>query len=271
MTNQNTTDPNIPKVINLDELSAIIAINKPVGPTSHDIVDGIRRYIIQSLNTSAASAVDGAKVRSKSKIKVGHAGTLDPLASGILIIGIGRGTSLMNEIMEDEKEYLAEITLGATSQTDDSDGPITVWQALDLSKAVIPTASDIERIIPQFIGLIDQVPPIYSAIKTAGVPAYKKARAGADIKMQPRKVLIKNIKIESYNYPLLKIHVTTGKGVYIRALARDIGAALGTGAYMSALIRTRVGKWSLTEALTPLQATQHLDELIAATLSKDQP
>lgn len=241
-------------------IDTVIAVNKPVGPTSHDIVDSIRRALV--------------KIMTKTKrIKVGHAGTLDPLASGVLVIGIGTGTRLMNEIVEDEKEYFAEITLGATSITDDSEGPITPVAPLVPDEAnsmlIMPTLLDVEAILPRFIGLIDQTPPAYSAIKTAGVPAYKRARAGETVAMTSRKVLIKQIEILSYTYPKITIRVVTGKGVYIRSLARDIGAALGTGAYMSALTRTRVGKWRIEESFTPSQAIAYLGGLVKMGLSSD--
>lgn len=216
-------------------LDQVISVNKPVGPTSHDIVDQIRRALPR-------------------KIKVGHAGTLDPLASGVLVIGIGPGTKQINQIMDTEKEYLAGITLGATSATDDSEGPIIITPNPPLP----PSTLDIDSVISKLIGHVDQIPPAYSAIKTSGQRAYDRARSGEKFELKARKVWIKSIDVISYEYPLLTLRITTGKGVYIRSIARDIGQALGTGAYMSSLIRTKVGKWTTEQSFSPEEAIAHL-------------
>ncbi|MFA5021212.1 MAG: tRNA pseudouridine(55) synthase TruB [Patescibacteria group bacterium] len=200
----------------------IIAINKPKGPTSFDIV---------------------AQVRKITKVKkVGHAGTLDPLASGVLVVAIGRDdTKKINLIVEKEKEYVADIRLGRTSATDDEEGEKSVVNNNQ------PDELEIIAVLQKFIGEIDQVPPQFSAIKINGRPAYKSARAGRVLEMKPRRVLIKQIELLNYKYPDLKIRVVTGPGVYIRSLARDIGNRLKTGAYMSGLIRTRVGEYKLED------------------------
>ncbi|MFA5047645.1 MAG: tRNA pseudouridine(55) synthase TruB [Patescibacteria group bacterium] len=202
----------------------IIAVYKPKGPSSFRIIGQIRR-------------VTGVK-------KVGHAGTLDPLASGILVVGIGReGTKKLAEAVGQDKEYVAEIELGAESATDDAEGPIIRGSFTKIPK------SKIVPVVKKFIGEIDQVPPIYSAIKVGGRRAYKLARAGKSPQMKARKALIKDIKILAYSWPILKIKVITGPGVYIRALARDIGQELGVGAYMKELERTRVGEFTKKDAL----------------------
>jgi len=220
----------------------IIAINKPQGPTSFDIVAQVRRI---------------AKVK-----KVGHAGTLDPLASGVLVVAVGReDTKKINLIVEKEKEYVADIRLGRTSATDDEEGVLKNNYELRISnygliirngKLIlfkIPDINSVKKIIGKFIGEIDQVPPQFSAIKISGRPAYKSARAGRVLAMKPRRVLIKQIELLGYEYPGLKIRVVTGPGVYIRSLARDIGNGLKTGAYMSGLIRTRVGEYKLEDCI----------------------
>ena len=198
----------------------IIGIYKPKGPTSHDIVDHIRK-------------ITGVK-------KVGHAGTLDPLAQGVLVIGIGReATKKLNAVVQKEKEYIAKIFLGEKSTTDDSEGEKTKY---DVKK--IPTLQEIEDIVRKYIGKIEQVPPQFSAIKVKGKVAYASARIGKKIVLAPRAVEIKNIKIIEYSFPYLIIHATTGPGVYIRALARDIGDELSCGAYLNSLERTRVGEFT---------------------------
>ncbi len=203
----------------------LVAINKPKGPTSFRIVAQVRR-------------ITGIK-------KVGHAGTLDPLASGVLVVAVGReATKKIAETVAKEKEYVADIRLGQVSSTDDEEGEKT------LISERRPEESEIMQVINKFVGEIQQVPPQFSAIKIAGQPAYKSARKGEELKLAARSVIIKEIELLSYNYPDLKIRVVTGPGVYIRSLARDIGAVLKTGAYMSDLIRTRVGDFRIENAVT---------------------
>lgn len=214
----------------------IIAINKTKGPTSFDIVAQVRKIT----NTK----------------KVGHAGTLDPLASGVLVVAVGReDTKKINSIVEKEKEYIADIKLGEESETDDSEG-----EKLPISDKV-PTDEEIKAVLLNFGGEIMQVPPQFSAIKIAGKRAYKSARAGVEVELPARPVIIKEIELLAYDYPQVKLRVVTGPGVYIRSLARDIGRELGTGAYMSDLVRTRVGKFTIDKALT-------VEELGASTLVK---
>lgn len=215
----------------------IVAINKPVGPTSFDIVAQVRK-------------ITGVK-------KVGHAGTLDPQAAGVLVIAVGRDdTKKINLIVEKEKEYIAEIKLGETSSTDDNEGD---------KKPVsdkIPAPAEIAAALKKFIGEINQTPPKYSAVKVNGRRAYKLARAGQEVEMKPRPILIKDIELLEYAYPVLKIRVATGPGVYIRSLARDIGETLKTGAYMSGLIRTRVGEYNLESALALVDFKKFYDSKI---------
>jgi tRNA pseudouridine55 synthase len=199
----------------------IFAVYKPKGISSFAMVALVRRTL-------------GIK-------KVGHAGTLDPLAKGILVIGAGRdGTKQLATQVAKEKEYVAEIKLGEISTTDDAEGEKTVF-----NNTAIPNFEDVEKVVKKFIGEIMQVPPVFSAIKMAGKRAYKLARAGEEVEMKPRPALIKEIELLEYSYPIIKIRVVTGPGVYIRALARDIGKELGVGAYMSELERIRVGEFKI--------------------------
>jgi len=206
-------------------MNNIIGIYKPKGLTSFDVVRIIKKITGQ---------------------KVGHAGTLDPLASGVLVIGIGRqGTKKLKEIVLNEKEYIAKIKLGQISKTDDEEGDKVTKEVLK-----IPEIDDIKRVIKNFIGKIKQVPPLYSAIKIKGKEAYKYARQGKKIKLKAREVQIKSIEILKYSWPFLEIKVVCGPGVYIRSLARDIGEKLATGAYLADLERTRVGNFKKETCLS---------------------
>ncbi len=206
-------------------MQGIFCIHKEVGPTSHDVIDSLRR-------------ITGIK-------KIGHAGTLDPLASGVLVVGIGReATKKLGGIVKTEKEYIATIRLGEESTTDDNEGEKKV--AADY---IQPTRKDIEKIIPMFVGEIEQVPPQFSAIKINGRSAYKKARRGETVELKPRTVFIKQIKIINYEWPVLEVRAETGPGVYIRSLARDIGEKLKTGGYLKSLQRTRVGDYTIQDSL----------------------
>ncbi len=197
-------------------MERIFAVWKPKGPTSHDMVDRVRR--------------------ATGERRVGHAGTLDPLAEGVLVIATGQSTKLLSSIVNKEKEYIATIRLGEWSTTDDAEGNKT-----PVANPPRPTQEGIANILPNFVGEIDQVPPAYSAVKVAGRRAYKTARSGQTPELKPRRVIVKELKLMSYEWPNLKIKAVTGPGVYIRSLARDIGQALGTGGYIAALERVRVG------------------------------
>ncbi len=202
-----------------------VAVWKPVGMTSHDVVAIVRR----------ATGVT----------RVGHAGTLDPMACGVLVVGIGRdATKGLEVIIQGDKEYVAEIRLGATSVTGDREGPI-----MEREVALVPSEESVRGAVGTFVGSIMQEPPIYSALKIAGKPAYAYARAGHSVVMRPRPVVIHEIEVISYTWPILTLRVVTGPGVYIRSLARDIGEVLGTGGYLAALERTRVGSFTKIASL----------------------
>lgn len=203
----------------------LLLIDKPKGITSHDVIDRVRR-------------ITGER-------RVGHAGTLDPNATGLLIVAVGREfTKKLGDLTKNtNKTYEAEITLGQTSTTDDSEGEIS-----EFSNPQKFQKEDIVRVLDTFKGEQLQIPPIYSAIKLKGKKAYELARKGREITLEPRKVTIHSIKLDDYNYPILKITCEVSSGTYIRALARDIGKKLGTGAYLSNLRRIKIGDYDIQDA-----------------------
>ncbi len=209
-------------------MDGILLINKPKGWTSFDVVAKVRGMV--------------KKETGVKRSKVGHAGTLDPLATGLLVVLVGAYCKRAQEYSKQDKVYNVELTLGQTSTTDDDEGEKT-----DISDYV-PTQEQIEIVLESFKGEIDQVPPIFSAIKVDGKRAYKLAREGKDVALASRKVTIYDISNMSYVYPKLSFGVEVSSGTYIRSLARDIGEKLEIGAYMSALTRTSVGSFTLTSA-----------------------
>lgn len=199
-------------------------MNKPRGRSSFSIVAQVRR-------------VSGIK-------KVGHAGTLDPEAEGLLIVLVGKEfTKQAEKYSKLDKTYEFEIKLGENSTTDDEEGDKT-----KVSKKV-PTKAEITKVIADLTGEITQTPPAYSAIKIGGQRAYKLARKGENPDIPSRKVTIENFKILSYDYPLLKLSADVSSGTYIRSLARTIGEELGTGAYCTQIVRTRIGQYKLSDAI----------------------
>lgn len=208
----------------LDEL---ILIDKPPAMTSFGVVARVRRVLSQ---------------QAGRKVKVGHTGTLDPFATGLMIVLTGQLCKQAERFSRLDKSYQAEITLGQTSSTGDPEGE------LSQVSAVQPTRQQIDEVVGQFIGQIKQTPPAYSAIKIGGQRAYKLAREGKAVEMPVRTVEIYSLKVINYDYPRLTIEAAVSSGTYIRSLAEDIGQALGTGAYCSALRRTRVGDHYIEDA-----------------------
>jgi tRNA pseudouridine55 synthase len=205
------------------EEGAVILIDKPLEWTSFDVVSKIRNTI-----------------RIK---KVGHAGTLDPLATGLLILCTGKMTKKIDEYQAQEKEYEGELVLGKTTPSYDLETEVD--KEFDVSSL---TEDLIKKNVLQFIGTIQQIPPIYSAIKVDGVPLYKKARKGEDVEIKAREVTISEFEITEIQMPIVKFRVVCSKGTYIRSLVRDFGATLNNGAYMSALRRTRIGQFHVNDA-----------------------
>jgi tRNA pseudouridine55 synthase len=204
--------------------NAILNVDKPAGWTSFDAVKFIRGRC-------------GEK-------RVGHAGTLDPAATGVLPVLIGNATRLADYLVDATKEYVADIQLGIVTDTYDLDGE--VLQRHDASSIA---ESDVHDALAAFRGDILQAPPVYSAIKRQGVPLYKRARRGENIRAEPRPVRAEELDIMSYEPPHLKLRVVCGKGFYVRSLAHDLGAALGVGGALSGLVRTRVGSFRLEDAV----------------------
>jgi tRNA pseudouridine55 synthase len=209
-------------------MDGLLLVDKPVGWTSHDIV---------------------AKLRGITKMRrIGHAGTLDPFATGLLLIGIGAGTKSLHALTGADKTYLAEVTFGATSTTFDPEGVLT-----PVEPPPTPCSpSEIETALNQFRGGYDQYAPLFSAKKRQGAPLYQLARQGiATEEMRPSKrVTISELTIQSYNWPTLALLIRCGSGTYIRSLGDDLGRALQVGAYVSALRRTTIGSFSLNHALS---------------------
>lgn len=223
---------------NSNPITGVLVVDKPAGPTSHDVVQTIRSVVHKHL-----VALDRGTNQRHHKVKVGHAGTLDPFATGLLLLGVGSTTRLLEYTHRWPKEYEAEITLGATSDTDDLTGTLS-----STSVSAEPTPADIESVLPAFIGTITQQPPSYAAIKVSGKKLYEYARAGEKPTVTPRQITIHSIDVLSYAYPALHVRVRCDGGTYIRALARDIGTALATGAYCSALRRTQHGEQTIADA-----------------------
>ena len=224
----------IPIVVPLSEVKdikdgALLLIDKPFSWTSFDVVNKIRYYLKKELNTG--------------KIKVGHAGTLDPLATGLLIVCIGKYTKRIEEIQKQEKEYRGAFQLGATTPSFDLETEVDeTFDTKNLSDLLV------HQTAKNFIGDIDQVPPSYSALKVDGVRAYKMARKNKMVKLLPRRVTISSFELSNIQLPEVEFIVSCSTGTYIRSLVHDLGKALNNGAYLTALSRTRIGHFSLEDA-----------------------
>ena len=186
---------------------------------------------------------DGVTRQKRKKVKVGHTGTLDPFATGLLILLVGKGTKRANEFLKLDKEYIATLRLGANSTTGDPEGEITEHEICEK-----PNKEAVEKCVEKLVGENSQRVPAYSAVKINGQRAYKLAREGKQVEMPVRKVKVYKIEILSYEWPELKIRCKVSSGTYIRALAEDIGKALGTGAYLTELRRTQVGEYRVEGA-----------------------
>lgn len=207
-----------------------IVIDKPCGWTSFDAVKRVRGAIQRRLNLK--------------RFKVGHAGTLDPLATGVLLICTGRSTKSISTLQEGMKEYVAEITFGATTPSYDLEKEIDArypWEHIDRAA--------IEKVLPRFVGHLMQVPPVFSAVKVAGKRAYKYARKGQEVEIKPKPLEIREMEILDWKAPVLSLRILCSKGTYIRAIARDLGEVLESGAHLTALRRTRVGDYHIEDAM----------------------
>lgn len=204
-------------------LSGIFNIDKPAGMTSHDVVQEIRK--------------------ASGERRVGHAGTLDPMATGVLLVCVGIATRVTEYLMEHPKRYRAEITLGIATDTLDTEGQIT-----HVADRVDVTREEVEEALVSFVGTIEQVPPMYSAVKKDGRKLYELAREGIVVEREPREVEIRQLGIVAWAPPRVTVDIECSKGTYIRALARDLGDALGIGAHLSGLTRTASGHFTLEDA-----------------------
>ena len=223
------------------QLSGILVVDKPDGMTSHDVVSRARKSL-------------GMK-------KIGHAGTLDPFATGILILLVGEGTKLSSYLMEGRKTYLATVMLGEKRDTGDLSGePIETAPFENISLA------DVKSVLASFEGVINQIPPMYSALKKNGVPLYKLARKGVEVERKEREVLIESIRLVDFSLPRLEIEVTCSKGTYVRTLAEDIAASLGSCGHLVKLRRTKSGSLSLEDAIS-LEDLASRDRAIQAMTS----
>tara|TARA_B110000444_G_scaffold10579_1_gene9049 strand:+ start:3547 stop:4257 length:711 start_codon:yes stop_codon:yes gene_type:complete len=209
----------------------ILLLNKEMGWTSFDVVKKIKNLLKEKFNIK--------------KIKVGHAGTLDPLATGLLIICTGKFTKTISSIQNQEKTYTGEITLGATTPSYDLETDIN--KTFDTSKI---TNESIQKTSLQFIGEIEQKPPVFSALKIKGERLYKKARRGEDVVIDSRKITVFSFDIEEYELPKFKFKIKCSKGTYIRSIAHDFGERLKNGGYLSQLCRTNIGKYDINDSIT---------------------
>jgi len=218
----------------------VFFVDKPLHWTSFNVVDRLRWKIKKT-----------AKIK---KIKVGHAGTLDPEATGVMIICTGKATKQIDNYQAQTKEYIAELKLGETTPSFDLELPVdTIYPTEHISRELI------DSVLLSFVGEIDQVPPVFSAVKVDGKRAYQYARNGEEVELKSKKLVIDELEILNFSMPLLTLRIVCSKGTYIRALARDIGYALGSGAHLTALERTRIGEvkiedcWKLDDLLLHLE------------------
>lgn len=207
--------------------SGVVLVDKPKGWTSFDVVAKVRSVLGEELG---------------KRVKVGHSGTLDPFATGLMIVAFGKATKRLGEYLKLDKTYTATLYLGASSTTGDPEGMIT---KLKTNKQ--PTPKEIESAIAKFTGAIDQIPPIYSAIKVGGQPAYKRARRGEKVVLTKRQVTVYSAELLDYQYPEVQLKFSVSSGTYIRVLGEDIAKALGTTGYLTKLRRLTIGKYLLDE------------------------
>jgi tRNA pseudouridine55 synthase len=207
-----------------EPLEGILNVNKPCGLSSARVVARVKRLLPRGT-------------------KVGHAGTLDPFATGVLLLLIGKATKQCERLMDQPKQYEATVKLGATTPTDDPESPETPTPG-----AQPVSREQVEAALKQFVGPILQRPPAFSALKVGGRRAYDLARKGHEVELKPRTVNVYAIDLLDYAWPLIRLRIDCGRGTYIRAIARDLGEALGVGAHLTELVRTRVGEYSISEA-----------------------
>ena len=221
----------------------ILYFNKPLKWTSFDLVNKFRYKLSRKLHVK--------------KIKVGHAGTLDPLATGVMIVCTGKATKRIDEFQYQTKEYIATLKLGETTPSFDLEKEVdAVYPTEHITQAMV------EETLSHFLGTIEQIPPVFSACKVEGKRAYELARKGEEVNLQSKTLVIDEIELLEYALPIIKIRVVCSKGTYIRALARDIGEALHSGAHLIGLERTRIGNVTLDQCMSPEEIDAFLDKAV---------
>jgi tRNA pseudouridine55 synthase len=255
-------------------VNGILLVDKPSGWTSFDVVNYVRKMarqaaLVESYKVASEKSAEPLNFKNfqlstrSPKVKVGHTGTLDPLATGLLVLLLGDYTKRAAGLTKLDKTYEVMMKLGQTSTTGDEEGAKTPFPGPGPGRG--PTRGLVERALRKFTGEIMQTPPAYSAVKIGGQRAYKLARAGKTVEIEPRRVTIYSTELKAYKYPVVEFTAKVSSGTYIRVLAEDVGKALQTGAYMSGLRRTEVGKFRLQDAL----AVEKLSpEVIASGISK---
>jgi tRNA pseudouridine55 synthase len=211
-------------------LNGLLLIDKPAGLTSAAAVNRVKRVLPRGT-------------------KIGHAGTLDPFATGLLILLIGKATRRCEELMGAPKTYETTIKLGATTATDDPEAPEEPFFGAGAPREAAVSPEDVDRALRSFVGLIQQVPPRFSAIKLQGRRACDRVRAGQSVTLRPRAVQVYEIATDAFEWPFLRARIVCGRGTYIRSIARDLGAALNVGGYLTQLRRTRIGKYGVDNAV----------------------
>lgn len=224
-------------------MHGILNINKPAGMTSRDVVNRVQRVVRPA--------------------KTGHAGTLDPLATGVLVCPVGHGTKLIEYVQRLPKTYEACFLLGRKSETEDIEGEVAV-----LDDPPRPELAQLEAVLPQFTGVIQQTPPIFSALKVAGKRAYDLARQGKEVELASREIEVYSLTILAYEYPELRMRIECGSGTYVRSLGRDIARAVGTETVMSELVRTAIGSFRIEEAIEVTDPMQRdvIESALASTI-----
>lgn len=221
----------------------VLLFDKDLEYTSFDLVQRVRNTLCRKM---------GIK-----KMKVGHAGTLDPLATGLMILCTGKATKLIESFQAREKEYVATIKLGATTPSFDME-----TEEDSTSETSTIDRNSLLQVLQKFAGETDQVPPVFSAVKVKGKRAFDYARNGEDLKLKAKKIVIHKIELESFELPYAVVRVVCSKGTYIRSLARDIGEELGCGAYLTGLRRTRIGEFDVADAITIENFLNNLDSYV---------
>lgn len=228
----------------------VLFFNKPLKWTSFDLVNKFRYKLSRKL-----------KVK---KIKVGHAGTLDPLATGVMIVCTGKATKRIDEFQYQTKEYVATLKLGETTPSFDLEKEVdAVYPTEHITRELV------EEVLKKFVGTIEQIPPVFSACKIDGKRAYELARNGEEVPLKAKTLIIDEIELLECNLPVVKIRVVCSKGTYIRALARDIGVALQSGAHLIALERTRIGDVTLDKCMDPEEIDEFLERAIPTEVTND--